>query len=150
MGQSTMATVQWKQNMLLEGEVSSHKVMMDAKPPFGKHEHPTPKELLLISMAGCTTMDVIGLLKKQKQNFTDLKVTSEGDAVATQPQVFQKAVLQFYVSGNVEVEILKEAIHLSLSKYCSVNAMLSKLVPISWIAHLNGEIVGRGEAQFNL
>lgn len=144
------ARVSWKENMLFEGLVSGHKVMMDATPPFGQHSAPTPKELLLVSMGGCTIMDVVSLLKKHKQNFTALEVNSNAEAVKTQPQVYQNATLQFYVEGAIDVEIFKTSIQLSLSKYCSVNAMISKVVPISWQAFINQEKVGEGQAHFGI
>lgn len=142
------AKVEWKQNMLFEGDVSGHKVMMDATPPFGQHAHPTPKELLMVSMGGCTAMDIVSLLKKHKQNFTKFSVVTNAEAVKTQPQIYPTANLEFYVEGEVNQSIFKESIQLSLSKYCSVNAMLSKVVKISWSAILNSENVGSGEAQF--
>ena len=144
------ALVTWKENMRLEGSIGKHQVMMDATPPFGQHSAPTPKELLLVSMGGCTLMDVISLLKKHKQNFTSLSVKSSGEAVKTQPQVYQNATLLFYVEGAVDAEVFKTSIQLSLSKYCSVNAMISKVVPLSWQAFLNQEKVGEGQAHFEL
>jgi len=144
------AKVEWKQNMLFEATVSNHKVMMDATPPFGQHAYPTPKELLLASMGGCTAMDIVSLLKKHKQNLTQFHVISHGEAVKTQPQIYQTADLEFHIQGEVDPEILKESIHLSLSKYCSVNAMLSKVVKISWSANLNSQNIGTGEAKFEL
>ena len=144
------ARVQWKENMLFRGEVGGHEVYLDATPPFGKHSHPTPKELLLVSMSGCTAMDVVSLLKKHKQNLTELEVRTDGHARAAQPQIFEKALIEFFVSGEVDSKILNESIHLSLSKFCSVNAMLSKVVPTEWISYLNGQKVGSGKAEFNL
>jgi putative redox protein len=144
------ASVRWQQNMLFRGEVAGHEVYMDATPPFGQHSHPTPKELLLVSMSGCTAMDVVSLLKKHKQSFTELEVKTDGHPRSSQPQVFEKARIEFFVSGEVDKAILNEAIGLSLSKYCSVNAMLSKVVPIEWKSYINGSEVGSGLADFNL
>jgi putative redox protein len=144
------ASVRWQQNMNFRGEVAGHEVMMDATPPFGQHAHPTPKELLLVSMSGCTAMDVVSLLKKHKQNMTDLEIKTEAKARTVQPQIFEKAVIDFFVTGEVDSQILNESIHLSLSKYCSVNAMLSKVVPIQWRSFINNQEVGSGQAEFNL
>jgi putative redox protein len=144
------AKVEWKQNMLFQGEAGGHQVMMDASPPFGQHSHPTPKELLLVSMGGCTLMDIVSLLKKHKQNLTHIHVINSAEATKTQPQIYETAHLEFHASGEVSPEIFKDSIHLSLSKYCSVNAMLSKVVKITWSAILNSEMVGTGEAQFTI
>ncbi|MFN8847812.1 MAG: OsmC family protein [Bdellovibrionales bacterium] len=145
-----IASVRWQQNMKFRGEVSGHEVLMDATPPFGQHAHPTPKELLLVSMSGCTAMDVVSLLKKHKQNMTDLEIKTEAQARSAQPQVFEMARIDFFVAGEVDSQILNEAIHLSLSKYCSVNAMLSKVVSLQWRSYINGREVGSGKAEFNL
>lgn len=144
------AKVEWKQNMIFQGEVGGHQVMMDAIPPFGQHSHPTPKELLMVSMGGCTLMDVISLLKKHKQNVTGLHVVNNANTTKTQPQIFETAHLEFHATGEISADIFKEAIHLSLSKYCSVNAMLYKVVKISWSAVINSETVGKGEAEFSV
>ena len=144
------ATLKWQQNMLFEGEVSGHKVMLDAMPPFGKHAHPTPKELLLVSMSGCTSMDVVGLLKKHKQNFLSLEIKTNAQARAQHPQIFESATIEFFVTGEVIAATLNESVQLSLSKYCSVNAMISKVVPIQWKTYINGVEVGSGRAEFQL
>ena len=123
---------------------------MDANPPFGESKHPSPKQILRASMAGCTAMDVLSLLKKHKQNFTSLKMAVAAESVKTQPQIFSEAIMTYQVEGEVEVAKLIEAIHLSLSKYCSVNAMVSKVVPIQWKAFLNSEAVGEGKAEFTI
>ena len=93
-------------------------------------------------------MDIVSLLKKHKQNFTKFHVVTNAEAVKTQPQIYPTANLEFYVEGEVDQNIFKESIQLSLSKYCSVNAMLSKVVKLSWSAILNSENIGSGEAQF--
>lgn len=137
-----------KEKMLLEAQTGDHTIYMDANPPFGKGAYPTPKQLLLASMAGCTAMDVISLMNKHKQNVESFKVTTDAENVTTQPQVFTKALIEFFVEGPVDAAVLNESIQLSLSKYCSVNAMISKAVPIHWKAYINSQPVGEGQAEF--
>ena len=143
------AQLQWNNKMHFVVDVGGFKVDMDANPPFGEAKYPTPKQLLISSMAGCTAMDVISLLKKYKQPLTSFRMEVDAEAVMTQPQVFNEAVMKYFVDGVVDAEKFKEAIHLSLSKYCSVNAMVSKVVEIKWVAVLNGEEVGTGTAEFS-
>jgi putative redox protein len=144
------AELVWKEKMQCEVSVGGFTVHMDANPPFGDGKHPTPKQLLAASMAGCTVMDVIGLLKKAKQNFTSLRVDVEGEARKEQPQIFTDAVISYFAEGEVAADKFNEAIHLSLTKYCSVNAMISKVVPIRWKSFINSLPAGEGKADFGL
>jgi putative redox protein len=142
-------TIEWTQNMAFVGTAGDHKISMDAKSPIGQDSAPTPKELLTFAMSGCTAMDVIALLKKYKQ--LPNKFWVELDAPTTQgkaPTTFENAKIIFHVEGSTEGAKLKEAVHLSLTKYCGVNAMLSKAIPITYEIFLNGSSIGTGQAQF--
>lgn len=143
------AKVSWRDAMVFEGAAEGHSVAMDAKSPIGKSSALTPKELVLLGMGGCTAMDVIALLKKYKQlplSFEiDVDVTpSEGK----QPAVFESAILFYVVTGNVDPDKLGEAVRLSQTKYCGVNAMLSLAFPIHYRIELNGKEIGTGLAEF--
>jgi putative redox protein len=140
----------WKEKMHLAIQIDGFTIEADSGPPFGEGKHPTPKQLLLSSMASCTSMDVISLLKKYKQEFTSFAVTAEAPTATTMPPVFTECVFTFRVEGSVDPLKLNEAIHLSLSKYCPVNAMVSKVVPISWIGVVNGIESGEGRAEFTI
>lgn len=144
------AELVWKEKMRCEVNIDGFQVHMDAKPPFGEGKYPTPKQLLAVSMAGCTVMDVIGLLRKHRQNFTALRVDVEGEPRSEHPQIFTDAVISYYADGDVQADKLNEAIQLSLSKYCSVNAMLSKVVPLRWKSFINSQPAGEGRAEFSL
>ena len=141
--------LQWLQKMHFMVNIDGFDIEMDANPPFGEAKHPTPKQLLLASMSGCTAMDAVSLLAKFKQNLTSLKVVTEAEAVTTYPQVFPEATFSFYAEGTLSPEKLNESIQLSLSKYCSVNAMVSKVINIKWKAFIAGKPVGEGKAEFN-
>lgn len=142
-------SVVWKDGMEFYGRVDKHSVPMDAKSPIGKETAPTPKELVAVGLGGCTAMDVIALLKKHKQppkNFSiDVEIQSSTGA---HPIVFEKAVLSFFVDGEVTAEKLIEAVHLSQTKYCGVSAMLSKSFPIEYRIILNGNQISTGAATF--
>lgn len=141
--------VSWKEGMEFVAAVDNHLVAMDAKSPIGKGKAPTPKDLVIIGMGGCTAMDVIALLKKYKQapqSFkVDVQVTS---TTGSNPVVFESAIINYTVEGEVETEKLLEAIKLSQTKYCGVSAMLSKAFPINYRVVLNGKEIGDGSAHF--
>ena len=139
----------WNQSMEFSAKAGEHTVVMDAKAPIGHGHAPTPKELVIMGMGGCTAMDVIALLRKYKQPVEsfDLEVTvipSEG----VYPVVFNSAHIIYKLTGDIESPKILEAVQLSQTKYCGVSAMLSKAFPITWEIQLNGNVVGSGKAEF--
>ncbi len=139
----------WQDGMEFNGRTDNHVVAMDAKSPIGKGKAPTPKELVALGLGGCTAMDVIALLKKYRQLPKTFRVDVDVEAsVGGNPVVFEKAVLNFIVDGEVEKEKLLEAVRLSQSKYCGVSAMLAEALPIDYLVTLNGQEIGKGSADF--
>jgi putative redox protein len=101
-----------------------------------------PMELLLISLAGCTSIDVIGILQKQRQEVTGYQVQIEGKRAAEHPRVFTQIRVHYLVSGRgLDPAGLERAIELSKDKYCSVSAMLHHSANIEYTY----EIVADGE-----
>ncbi len=144
------ASLKWKQNMAFDVNCAGQIVPTDAKPPLGKGEGITPKEMLLAGIGGCTAMDVVALLKKHKQVFDTFNV--DVDAPLTNsgyPAVFTDAVVVFNVTGDVDPKILLDSVVLSQTKYCGVSAMLSKAFPIRYSVILNGSEIGSGKADFS-
>lgn len=143
------ANLVWKDAMAFDGTVGLHTVVMDAKTPLGKDTGATPKELIALGLGGCTAMDVIALLKKYKQLPKSFEVKVEIEtSTGKQPAVFEQAVINYLITGEVDPEKLKEAVHLSQTKYCGVSAMLSKAFPILYRITLNGIEVGSGKSEF--
>jgi putative redox protein len=86
---------------------------------------PKPIELIAIGLAGCTAFDVIGILRKKRQEVTGYEVRVEADQRPDPPNVFTKVRIRHIVTGvDVSDDAVKGAIHLSESKYCSVSAMI--------------------------
>ncbi len=86
---------------------------------------PKPIELLVIGLAGCTAFDVIGILRKKRQEVTGYEVQVEADQRPDPPNIFTKIRVRHIVTGvDVAENAVQDAIHLSESKYCSVSAML--------------------------
>ena len=139
---------QWKQKMFFVADAEGHSVPMDAKAPIGTNEAATPKELLLAAVCGCSGMDVAGLLKKHKQPVDELTIEAEAKNREGFPATFAELTLTFRLSGAIDRAVLVEAVRLSQSKYCSVSAMLSKAVPVSYKTILNSELVDSGLANF--
>jgi len=111
-----------------------NEVHMDASPNIGgTGKGMRPMQMLLTSLAGCSSIDVINILKKQKQELVEIKVIVQGDRDQnTEPSPFKKINLHFVLSGNILPEKAERAVALSVDKYCSVAATLDKNVRISY------------------
>ena len=88
---------------------------------------PTPIELVAAGLAGCTAFDVIGILRKKRQQVTAYEVRVEADQAPQPPAVFTEVRICHVITGHgVDPKAVQDAIHLSEEKYCSVGAMIAK------------------------
>lgn len=128
------ARLKWVDGVCFMGESGSgHAVVMDGAPEGGgRNLGPRPMELLLLGTAGCTSYDVISILKKSRQQVTDCWVEMEAERAETEPKVFTKIHFHFVVTGrDLKAEVVERAIKLSAEKYCSASIMLGKTADIS-------------------
>jgi putative redox protein len=111
---------------------SNHWVTMDGPEQFGgRNAGIRPKELILISLAGCTGSDVASILSKKRIKLDGFEMNITAEQQEEHPQVFTKIHLEYVFYGkNLPVKELERAIELSQTKYCSVTAMLQKAMPI--------------------
>lgn len=121
---------------------------MDAVKPFGDEAAPTPKNLVLASLCGCTGMDVIGLLKKNKQTPHKLSIEAEADINEHHPHELKDIRLKFFLEGDCRPDTVAEAVNLSQTKYCSISSMLSKGTSIRYDVSVNGKPAGSGRSDF--
>ncbi len=97
-----------------------------------------PMELLLMGLAGCSGIDVVNILRKQKQEITAFSIETvgeRGDSQGANP--FTDILVTFRLQGSIDEDHLKRAIELSMTKYCSAAAMLEKTATIRWEYSLN-------------
>jgi putative redox protein len=97
----------------------------------GEHAGLRPMETLLAALAGCSSMDVIKILKKQRQHLERLEVEVNAERADAVPAVFTKIHLRFKAHGAVDLKKLEKAVALSVEKYCSVSKMLQPKVEIT-------------------
>lgn len=111
---------------------SNHWITMDGPEEFGgSNAGIRPKELILISLAGCTGSDVASILQKKRVKLNGFEMNITADIAEEHPQVFTKINLEYVFYGkNLPVKEIERAIELSQTKYCSVTAMLQKAMPI--------------------
>lgn len=141
----------WKEGLSFDGEARGHHFAMDVKEEAGgRNTGPTPKEMLLAGVIGCTGMDVAAILKTMRQPMESLVIHSKADTRESYPQILSSLHLIFEVKGEVKPEKLKHAVMLSQTKYCGVSAVVSATCPITYEIFLNGERIGDGQAKFDL
>ncbi len=92
----------------------------------------SPSDLLPMALIGCTSHDVVEILKKQRQELIQLKVTAEAEQDETPPWRFRKIHIRYQAIGRgIEIEKLRKAIEISEEKYCSVYATLKDVIEIT-------------------
>ena len=126
--------VNWAGGMAFEAESDSdYKVMMDAGEAVGgMNRGARPMEMLLMGLGGCTSIDVMLMLNKSKQDVTDCKVEIEAERANDIPAIFTKIHVHFIVSGrNIKANRVERAIKLSADKYCSASVILGKTAEIT-------------------
>lgn len=120
---------------------NGHKVLLDNKSKKeGKVEGVSPMELLLMALAGCSSIDIIEILNKQKINPKDVKMDVEGDRIpGLVPSLFNKIKVNVRLEGEISPDKAKRAVSLSFNKYCSVAKTLEYSTPIKYSVFLNGD-----------
>src|SRR3990167_4407991 len=102
----------WQGKSNFVTNINGFKVQMDAKKPFGDEQAPSPKELVLGALCGCTGMDVVNFLKKYKQVPDKFTITAEATMAPTHPLEFKEISLKYEISGANDQERLAEAVRL--------------------------------------
>ncbi|MBY0474899.1 MAG: OsmC family protein [Nitrosomonas sp.] len=126
--------IKWKGNVsFLAESASGHSILMDGAPEAGgQNKGPRPMEMLLMGLGGCTTFDVVLILKKSRQDITDCEVEIEAERAPVDPKVFTHIHLHFIITGrNLNSQQVERAINLSSEKYCSASIMLKQTVKIT-------------------
>lgn len=127
------AKVTWKGRMSFEGKADSgFSVPLGTVPQVGgDNDGFRPLELMAVSLAGCTAMDVISILQKKQQKVDEFEVEVHTDRAEEHPKVFTNIQIHYKIRGeNVSREAVERAVQLSEEKYCPAQAMLKKVVPM--------------------
>ena len=128
------AKVDWKGRMSFTGSADSgFEVQLGSNPEVGgDNDGFRPMELMAISLAGCTAMDVISILKKKRQEISDFQVKVETERAVQHPKVFTSAVIEYHVTGKgISESAVSRAMELSADTYCPAQAMIGKIIPLS-------------------
>ena len=126
--------VSWSGEMAFEAEVNDFKIKLDADEKVGgKNSGPRPKALSLVSLGGCTGMDVVSILAKMRVVPETFDVEVTGELTEEHPKYYDKIHLVYSFKGkDLPYSKLEKAINLSQERYCGVNAMLGKAAEVTY------------------
>lgn len=127
------AKVSWQGKLSFTGTADTgFEVPLGANPKVGgDNDGFRPLELMAVSLAGCTAMDVISILQKKRQEVTDFRVEVDAGRADEHPKVITEAVIEYHVTGkDVDEQAVLRAIELSATRYCPAQAMLAEVFPM--------------------
>jgi putative redox protein len=134
-----IAHSEWKHDKIFEGIAENGNTILFDTDSEHK-EGPSPMEAVLMALCGCTSVDVVSILKKKRQELTGLRVTAIAEQSPTPPSVFTKIKLTYAVRGKLSRKAVEDAVALSKNTYCSVSKMLEKAAAIEYeIVFVDGE-----------
>ena len=138
-------TTVWMDEMAFEASVNGHKIILDAEENVGGLDRgPRPKPLMQVSLAGCTAMDVISILKKMRVEVEDFRVHVDGELTEEHPKHYSKMHIIYEFRGkNLPMDKIKKAVSLSQERYCGVSYLYKKVM------ELTHEIVVHNTAEVN-
>lgn len=121
-------TTHWQQDLTFVGTTEEgQSITMD-----GEGKAPSPMQLILMAVGGCSSIDVVLILKKSRQDITDCVCNLNAERAETDPKVFTKIHAHYKVYGKkVKISQVERACQLSMEKYCSAALMLAKSVEIT-------------------
>lgn len=126
---STTAKVSWVEGALFVAEGGSgHTITMDGAPDVGGRDLASrPMEVVLMGVGGCTAIDVVAMLRKQRQDVEGMEVALVAERAEDHPKVFTALKLVYTVRGRkLNRALVERAVSLSDEKYCSATAMMKK------------------------
>jgi putative redox protein len=113
---------------------NGNSVHLDASPDIGgTNQGMRPMQMLLAAMGGCSAIDVVNILKKQKQDLKDIKITVTGEREqGAVPSLFTEVHAHYKVFGNLDKDKVAKAVTLAVEKYCSVAKTLEKTASVTY------------------
>ncbi|WP_262899474.1 OsmC family protein [Chryseosolibacter histidini] len=113
---------------------NGNSVHIDASPDIGgTNQGMRPMQMLLAAMGGCSAIDVVNILKKQKQDLKDIKVTVTGEREqGAIPSLFTEVHAHYKLFGNLDKDKADKAVSLAVDKYCSVAKTLEKTAKVTY------------------
>ncbi len=139
MASKAVTTAVWRGDMSFEVDLQGHTFIVDADESVGGSDQgPRPKALMLSSLAGCTGMDVVSILKKMQMPFERFEIAVDGQLTAEHPKVYgQVSLIYSFWGDSLDESKINKAVQLSQDRYCGVSATLKGVGEISHEVRLN-------------
>ncbi|MEH7453021.1 OsmC family protein [Gottfriedia acidiceleris] len=127
-------SIKWDGKLAFSGIApSGHEIKMDtAESLGGENSAPTPVELLINAVAGCTAIDIVLILEKMRLKLTSFEIEVNGERAEEHPKRFTDIHLHYILGGELDTEKVRKAIKLSKDKYCSVAHSLNANITASF------------------
>lgn len=140
---SAQISLNWKKDSTFETVLDGHTVTIDtSKENGGNGEGVRPKALMLVSLAGCSGLDVVSLFRKMRVHFESLSIHVTAEMSDQIPAIYTAFHVTYQVSAHTDDSVkIEKAIRLSQEKYCGVALMMRKIAPISYEITLNGSVL---------
>mgnify|MGYP003633055026 FL=1 len=139
MANNTVTTI-WKENMLFESDnPSGHSVLIDTSSEHGgENKGLGPKALMLSSLAGCSGLDVVSLLKKMRAEVADFKMVVHGELTEEHPKYYHKVSIEYHFYGSdLQEDKINKAVALSVDQYCGVMEMFRQFAKVTTDVYLH-------------
>lgn len=136
------ASVKWVEDWTFIGRSQSgHSIVLGGRPsPEAKDAGaPSPMELVLLALGGCTAIDVVSILEKKRQPIRGFEINIDSERAEDYPRVFSHVDLEYVLYGNLDPKAVEDAVQLSMEKYCSVSAMVEAKAKISYHIRIEKE-----------
>lgn len=136
---NTVITV-WKENMLFESDnPSGHSVLIESGTEHGGNEIGLrPKAMMLSSLAGCTGLDIVSLLKKMRAEVDDFKLVVNGELTDEHPKYYHSVTVEYHFYGkDLKEDKINKAVDLSIEKYCGVMEMFRQFAELKTEVHFH-------------
>jgi putative redox protein len=118
-------TTLFNNNMAFTADINGHEVLMDTTADDGGDDSgPSPKRLMLASLAGCTGMDIVPILNKMKVSYSDFSIDVDADVTEEHPRIYNRVKITYKIKmAAADRPKMEKAVALSQEKYCGVSAM---------------------------
>ncbi|MBR9846292.1 MAG: OsmC family protein [Algicola sp.] len=128
----------WKGNLQFESDNPSGKLLtMDTSQENGGHNSGlAPKAMMLSSLAGCSGLDVVSILKKMKVPFSDFRIDTYGELTEEHPKYYHTVLVEYHFYGDqLDEDKINKAVDLSIIKYCGVMEMFRRFSEVKTSIH---------------
>jgi len=139
-----LSKVKWNQDMSFSCE---NRGLLSQ---FDTTSAPTPKEGVLNAMCACSGMDIVTVAEKMRVTLSELSLEAHAEKSSTLPSYFSKVHMKYFLRGDQEPEKFIKVVVFSMTKYCGVSYMISKVCPITYEVHLNDKLIYEDQAKFEL